>query len=157
MDQWLRLDEDQAKTAFGNWHNAERLQRVLPWMTLLACGVGFWEITQGRYGTLLLPLVDLVLIRILFVTREHRRFEPRIQWILVAFFMAQLVLLRSLFWEHVLHPIDAVFPLAAALLPTAGRAPGVDSGLSMAADQRPRRVVPALRERCRAAALGRRP
>lgn len=111
MDQWIRLDEDAARTAFVNQRNANRLQQILPWFTLLACGIGLWELLEGRYLTLLLPLLDLVLIRILFVTREHRNYEIRIHWILTAFFLAQLLFLRSLFWQDLLHPLDALFPI----------------------------------------------
>lgn len=117
MDELILLPESQAVRTFFDDINRAVLYRLLGIVTLALLVMFFLLAIEGEYKALVVPVVSLILVRILYSLRDtpwlRRHFPPT----LVAYLIAQPLLVRLLFvyWNDVYLPGD-VFLAAPILL-----------------------------------------
>lgn len=111
ISQLIRYHEKQAARLFFDSRNCRVLFRLLFGFTLTALMMALALIAQERYTELLLPLGNLLLIRLLYLGAEHRRFVENFRSLLVVYLVVQYFLLRLLFLDPSPGFFDFVFPL----------------------------------------------
>ena len=114
MDRLIRLPERQALRVYFDNRNCRILYRQLLLFSLLALLVALWLIAHERYLALLVPAVNLGLIRLLYSGLESERLERHFLLVSVTFLGTQYLLLRLLFLDPSPGPLDFFFPLLLA-------------------------------------------
>jgi serine phosphatase RsbU (regulator of sigma subunit) len=99
IHQLIRFPEKQASRLYFDSRNCRILFRLLLAFTLFALLTALLLIAEERYLELTLPLVNLLVIRLLYLGTEQRRFVENFRTILIVYFITQYFLLRLLFLE----------------------------------------------------------
>ena len=117
MDELILLPENQAVRTFFDDINRLVLYRLLGGVTLALLVMFFILAVEAEYMALVVPAVSLVLVRILYSLRDTPWLRSHFPPTLVAYLIAQPLLIRLLFiyWNDVYLPGD-VFLAAPILL-----------------------------------------
>lgn len=116
LDQLILLPEDAAVRAHFDARNCRTLFRLLVFCTLAAVGIALVMGFRETYAALLLPAVNLGVIRSLYLIRELPVFTRHFRRFLLAFLVLQTFLWKAVYVspESSLHPADVVAPLVFA-------------------------------------------
>jgi len=111
INQLIRYPEQRATRLFFDSRNCRMLFRMLFGFTLASLLAALMLIAEERYFELALPLVNLIVIRLLYLGVEQRRFVENFRAILMVYLVVQYLLLRLLFFEPSPGFLDFAMPL----------------------------------------------
>lgn len=99
MDQLLRLSESEALKEHVDARNCRTLFRGLLLCAMIALGVAIALAFQMRYTDLVVPVFNLLIIRLLFLLKERELFTQHFNGFLVSFVITQSLLWRAMFFD----------------------------------------------------------
>jgi len=112
MDQYVLLPEENAVRSFFDTLNCRALYRLLVPFVVAAIIIALILAAQQRTAGLLLPLVNLVLIRLLYQARDRPILTQHFRLILISYLIVQTLLWKGVGFDPAVHfhPADFLAP-----------------------------------------------